>query len=378
MIPIKYNLRSLVVRRVGTLMTVFGVALTVSVFVSILAMVQGIQGVFVDTGEPLNLLIIRQGSQSETNSFFNRDIKGIVGTMDGVTAVSGEIIILLNQERTTGGSTNLLLRGISDKTMELRPKIKLAGGRMFKPGLRELVISKTVSGRFKNTGLGDTVKIGKTTWNIVGLIDAAHTAYDSEVWGVYNEVSGEFDRPIYSSLLVRVSSPEVIQSVKDRIANDRRIKLDVFREQEYFAGQTSTATPIKVIGYVVAIIMAIGSCFAVMNTMYAATAYRSREIATLRVLGYKRRNILLSFMLESFVLSVLGGIAGCLLALPVNGISTGTMNFQSFSEIVFQFRVTPRLMLEGIVFAAFMGVIGGLLPARSAAKTQIIRALREA
>jgi len=378
MIPFKYNLRSLIVRRVGTVMTVFGVALTVSVFISILAMVQGIQGVFVDTGEPLNLLVIRQGSQSETNSFFAREIKGIVETMDGVSTVSGEAIVLLNQERSSGGSTNVVLRGISDKSLELRPKIKLVEGRMFRPGLREVVVAKTISGRFKNTRLGDKVKIGKTTWDIVGLIDAAHTAYDSEIWADYNEVAGEFERPIYSSLLIRVADASSIQTLKDRIANDPRIKLDVFREQEYFANQTSTATPIKVMGYVVAIIMAIGSCFAIMNTMYAATAYRSREIATLRVLGYKRRNILVSFMLESLVLSVLGGIVGVMLALPVNGISTGTMNFQSFSEIVFQFRITPQLMAEGILFAAVMGVIGGLLPARSAAKALIVRALREA
>jgi putative ABC transport system permease protein len=376
-IPFKYNLRSIVVRRVGTLMTVLGVALTVSVFIAILAMVQGIQGTFVDTGEPLNLLVIRKGSQSETNSFFDREIKGVIETTSGVSVVSGEIIILLNQERVGGGATNVVLRGISDKSMELRPRVKLVDGRMFKPGLREVVISKTISGKFKNMSMGDKVKIGRTTWDIVGLIDASNTAYDSEVWGDYNEVSGEFERPIYSTLLMRVSDQSVIGPVMDRIANDQRIKLDVFREQQYFANQTSTATPIKVLAYVVAVIMAIGSCFAVMNTMYAATAYRAREIATLRVLGFKRRTILASFMLESLVLSILGGIVGILLALPVNGLTSGTMNFQSFSEVVFKFRITPQLMFDAMIFAAVMGVIGGLLPARTAARMQIVRAMRE-
>src|SRR5262245_42903705 len=377
MIPIKYNVRSLIVRRVGTIMTVMGVALTVAVFVSILAMVQGIESTFISTGEPLNLIIIRQGSQSETNSFFNRDIKGIVETTEGVQTVSGEMIVLINADRTSGGATNVIVRGVSDKSMELRPTIKLAEGRMFRPGLREVVVAKTLSGRFKDTRLGDKIKIGRTTWDVVGVIDASGTAYDSEIWGEYNEVASEFDRPIYSSLLVRVADPSAIESVKERIANDRQIKLDVFRQKEYFETQTSTSAPIRILGYVVAIIMSIGSCFAVMNTMYAATAYRTREIATLRVLGFKRRNILLSFMMESLVLAVLGGIVGCLLALPVNGISTGTLNFASFSEVVFKFRITPTLMFEGIVFAAVMGTIGGLLPARLAARTLIIRALRE-
>jgi putative ABC transport system permease protein len=377
MIPIKYNVRSLIVRRVGTIMTVLGVALTVAVFVSILAMVQGIESTFISTGEPLNLIIIRQGSQSETNSFFDRDIKGIVETIDGVQTVSGETIVLINADRTSGGATNVIVRGISDKSIELRPSVKLAEGRMFRPGLREVVVAKTLSGRFKDTRLGDKIKIGRTTWDVVGVIDASGTAYDSEIWSDYNEVSSEFERPIYSSLLVRVADASAIESVKDRIAKDRRIKLDVFREKEYFESQTSTSAPIRILGYMVAIIMSIGSCFAVMNTMYAATAYRTREIATLRVLGFKRRSILLSFMLESLVLAILGGIVGCLLALPVNGISTGTLNFASFSEVVFKFRITPKLMLEGIVFAAVMGTIGGFLPARLAARTLIIRALRE-
>jgi putative ABC transport system permease protein len=377
MIPIKYNVRSLIVRRVGTIMTVLGVALTVAVFVSILAMVQGIESTFISTGEPLNLIIIRQGSQSETNSFFNRDIKGIVETTEGVQTVSGEMIVLINADRTTGGATNVIVRGVSDKSLELRPTIKLAEGRMFRPGLREVVVAKTLSGRFKDTRLGDKIKIGRTTWDVVGVIDASDTAYDSEIWSDYNEVASEFERPIYSSLLVRVADQSAVASVKDRIANDRRIKLDVFREKEYFASQTSTSAPIRILGYVVAIIMSIGSCFAVMNTMYAATAYRTREIATLRVLGFKSGSILMSFMLESLVLAVLGGIVGCLIALPVNGISTGTLNFASFSEVVFKFRITPKLMLEGILFAAVMGTIGGLLPARMAARTLIIRALRE-
>ena len=377
MIPIRYNLRSVVVRRVGTLMTVLGVGLTVAVFVSILAMVHGLQNTFTDTGEPLNLIVIRQGSQSETNSFFNRDIKGIIETMPGVESVAGEIVVVINRTRVTGDTSNVMVRGVSAKSsMELRPGIRIAEGRMFKPGLRELVVSRAVSLRFKNANIGDTMKIGRSTWNVVGILDASKSAHDSEIWGNYDEVAEEFERPVYSSLLVRVNGAPDVAAVKDRIAGDRRVKLDVFSEKEYFATQTSSALPIQVLGYLVAIIMAIGSCFAVMNTMYAATAYRTREIATLRVLGYRRFSILVSFVFESVLLALCGGIAGCLMALPVNGITTGTTNFTSFSEVVFQFRITPGLMIEGILFAVIMGGIGGFLPGIRAAFTPIVRALR--
>jgi putative ABC transport system permease protein len=357
-------------------MTIFGVALTVAVFVSVLAMVNGLENTFVDTGEPLNLVLIRQGSQAETNSFFDREIKGIVETMEGVVAVAGEIIVLINHPRETGDSANIMVRGISDKSLELRPKIRLVEGRMFRTGLREVIVSRSVSNRFRNTRLGDAIKIGRTDWDVVGIFDASRTAYDSEIWGDYNEISQEFERPIYSSLLVKSADESSIEPIRDKLSQDRRVRLDTFRETEYFENQTSAALPIKILGYLIAAIMAVGSSFAVMNTMYAATAYRTREIATLRVLGFKRRNILLSFMMESLLLALLGGGLGCLLALPVNGISTGTANMASFSEVVFEFRITPRLILDGMIFAAVMGTIGGLLPARLAARLPIVRALR--
>ncbi|PYS47064.1 MAG: ABC transporter permease [Acidobacteria bacterium] len=365
MIPVKYNFRSLVVRRVGTMMTIGGVALTVGIFVSILAMVNGLENTYVNSGEPLNLVLLRKGSQTETNSYYSRSFKGIVETMNGVQAVSGEILVIINHPRLTGESANLIVRGISDKTFELRPKIKLVEGRMLKTGLREVLVSRSVSNRFKDGTIGDTIHIGRTGWKVVGIFDASRTPYDSEIWGDYGDVAQEFDRPIYSSVLVRCADEG---SLKE--------EMDAPRETEYFESQVGTAAPMKVLGYVVGIIMAIGSCFAVMNTMYAATAYRTREIATLRVLGFRRRNILLSFMLESLLLALIGGALGCLMALPMNGISTGTANFLTFSEIVFQFRVTPRLMLIGLMFSAVVGTLGGFLPARLAARIPIVRALR--
>jgi putative ABC transport system permease protein len=296
--------------------------------------------------------------------------------MEGVESVSGEILVLVNSPRVTGESTNIVVRGVSDKSLTLRPQLKVVEGRMFRPGLREIVVSRSIASRFKNAGIGEDLKIGRTTWKVVGILDAARTAYDSEAWADYNAIAEEFDRPVYSSLLVRATDKAAIESIKARVEEDRRVKLSVFGEREYFASQTNAALPIQILGYLVGAIMAVGSCFAVMNTMYAATTYRTREIATLRLLGFNRRNILLSFMLESIVLSLIGGILGCLLALPVHGISTGTANFNNFAEVLFQFRITPFLIGIGIGFAIIMGTIGGLLPAFRAARTPIVRALR--
>ena len=376
MIPVKYNVRSLVVRRVGTAMTILGVALTVAVFVSVLALVHGLENTYADTGDPLNLITIREGSQAETNSYFNRDIKSIVETLDGVSTVSGEIIILINHPRVDGSDANVIVRGVPVEAVGLRPGMEIVEGRMFRPGVGEVIVSRSVSNRFESAALGDRIRIGRVDWDIVGIFDAGRTAYDSEIWGSYNEVSGEFERPIYSSLLIRAADETSIPGLQQRIADDRRLQLDVFREIEYFRAQTSTAIPIQIIGTFIAIIMAIGSSFAVMNTMYAATAYRTREIATLRLLGFRRRSIMASFFLESLILAIAGGVVGCLMALPVNGISTGTLNFASFSEVMFEFRITRDLLTQGMIFAAIMGIVGGILPARLAARLPIVRALR--
>jgi len=357
-------------------MTVLGVALTVAVFVSILAMGTGLQSVYVETGEPLNLILIRQGSQVETNSFFNRNLKLIVDATEGVDAVAGEVVVLVNHPRKTGQPANIVVRGISDKSMALRPRVRLVDGRMFRGGLREIVVSRPIAERFRDAQLGSRIKMGRSMWTVVGIMDGSHTAYDSEIWGDYNEISSEFERYIYSSLLIRCVDQATLPIVRQKLQSDRRIQLDVFTQQEYFEAQTGTGSALKFLGYMIAGIMAIGSCFAVMNTMYAATAYRTREIATLRVLGFRKGEILVSFMLESLVIALLGGALGCFFSLPMNGISTGMGNMSTFSEITFNFRVTPDLMLNGMIFAGIMGLLGGYLPARLAARIPIVRALR--
>src|SRR5213593_3424564 len=227
MIPLKYNFRSLVVRRLGTMMTIGGVALTVGILVSISALVNGLETTYVNSGEPLNLVLLRKGSQTETNSYYSRSFKGIVETMNGVQAVSGEILVIINHPRLTGESANLIVRGISDKTFELRPKIRLVEGRMLKTGLREVLVSRSVSNRFKDARIDDTIHIGRSGWKVVGIFDAARTPYDSEIWGDYGDVAQEFDRPIYSSLLVRCADEGSLKEVQQKIVDDRRTRREL-------------------------------------------------------------------------------------------------------------------------------------------------------
>jgi len=383
-IPLKYNFRNLLVRRTTTLMTAFSITLTVAVFVVLMALAQGLQISLSATGQPLNVLIMREGAQSEATSSVTRDslqvikyLHGIAKTDKGDPWVSPELIVLINLSRRgeTQGS-NVTIRGLGPDGPTLRPEFKVVEGRFFKSGLREVVASKKIVGRFQNCGLGDKVKFAKGYWTVVGIFEAGDTAYDSEIWADVNDLATDFDREAYSSVMVRAADAGSIAGLRDQISNDRRLHLKPQTEREYYDSQTRFAAPIKALGLFIAVLMAVGASFAAMNTMYAAVARRTKEIGTLRVLGYSRGSILLSFVFESILIAVLGGALGCLLALPVNGLTTGTTNFATFSEVAFNFRVTPGLLLSGMIFAAFMGFLGGLFPAWRAAHENIVTALR--
>ena len=383
-IPLKYNFRNLLVRRTTTLMTAFSITLTVAVFVVLMALAQGLQLSLSATGQPLNVLIMREGAQSEATSSVTRDslqviryLYGIAKTGKGEPWVSPELIVLINLPRRgeTQGS-NVTIRGLGPDGPALRPKFKMVEGRFFKSGLREVITSRKIAGRFQNCGLGDKVKFAKGYWTVVGIFEAGDTAYDSEIWADVNDLATDFDREAYSSVMVRAADTGSIAGLRDQISNDRRLHLKPQTEREYYESQTRFAAPIKALGLFIAVLMAVGASFAAMNTMYAAVARRTKEIGTLRVLGYSRGSILLSFVFESILIAMLGGALGCLLALPVNGLTTGTTNFATFSEVAFNFRVTPGLLLSGGVFAAFMGLLGGLFPAWRAAHENIVTALR--
>jgi putative ABC transport system permease protein len=384
-IPISYNIRNLVLRKGLTVMTALGIALTVTTAIFLMALIAGLDRAFVSSGDPLNVLVLRKGSEAELTGGFDRslfptlkELPGIAKDSHGEPMASGELVVVIVLPRRDGtGEVNVTVRGMMPDGLELRPGAKLAEGRWFEPGQREVVVSKSVSGRFSHAHLGDTMEFGKGSWKVVGVFDAGGSAYESEIWGDGNQMASDFDRREgLSSAYLHATDPIAAEALKNRVSDDQRLKLEGYIEKDYYAKQTSSGTPIKVIGTVVALIMAIGSIFAAMNTMYAAVAYRGREIATLRVIGFSRPAILTSFVIESLLLALLGALVGILLMLPFNGMQTGTSNQVTFSEVVFALRITPQVAMRAIVFALVMGLVGGLAPAWHAARQNILNALR--
>ena len=393
-IPISYNVRNLILRKGLTVMTALGIALTVTTAIFLMALVAGLNRAFVSSGSPLNVLVLRKGSEAELSGGFDASLYPTLKTLPGISKdshgepmTSGEWVVVIVLPRKDGtGEVNVTVRGMMPDGLEMRqlpdnpggtPKLKLAEGRWFQTGQREVVVSKSIRNRFAHSNIGDTMDFGKGSWKVVGVFDAGGSASESEVWGDVNQMASDFDRQGgFSSAYLRATDPIAADALKNRVSDDQRLKLEGFNETDYYAKQTSSGAPIKVIGIVVGFIMAIGSIFAAMNTMYAAVAYRGREIATLRVIGFSRPAILTSFVLESLLLSLLGAAAGILLMLPFNGMQTGTSNAVTFSEIVFALRITPQVAGYAILFALIMGFVGGLAPAWHAARQNILNALR--
>jgi len=384
-IPISYNIRNMKLRKGLTIMTALGIALTVTTAIFIMALLAGLNKAFATSGNPLNVLVLRKGSTSELTGPFPADNFQVLKTLPGVARdshgeplVSGEITVVIVLPRKDGsGEVNVTVRGMMQDGLELRPAIKLAQGRWFTPGQREVVVSSSINKRFEHANIGDSVHIGKGQWPIVGIFDGSGTAHDSEIWGDVNQLVTDFERTVYSSVLVRATDPAAAQALKNRANDDQRLELNGVLEPDYYASQTKSGGPIKFVGWIVAFIMAVGSCFAAANTMYAAVAYRGREIATLRVIGFSRPSILTSFMLESLLLSLLGATLGIILMLPFNGMTTGTQNQVTFSEVVFSLQMTPAVIGIAVLFALIMGVVGGFAPAWHASRRDILSALRD-
>ena len=385
-IPVSYNLRNLVVRKTTTLMTALGIALTVAVLLAIMALLSGLRATLGASGDPLQIVVMRKGSESELVSNFTReqfqDLKfkaGIAREPNGDPMASLEIVTVINLASVDApDGMNVSVRGLLPIGIAMRPGIKLAGGRWFDPGKRELVAGKSIAQRYPGARIGKHITFGRGDWVVVGVMDAGNSAQNSEIFGDLDQISSDLQREgVLSSALVRAADPAAAAALINSINDDRRLDMNAVSEKEYYALQTSSAAPIEYIGIFVCLIMAVGSSFAAMNTMYAAVARRAREIGTLRVLGFSRGSILFSFFVESLLLAALGGLLGCVLVLPLNGVTTG-IGSTTFSELAFAFRVTPRIMAAGIVFAAILGAVGGLFPARMAARKEILAALREA
>ena len=389
-LPLRYNLRNVLVRWRTTVFTILGIAAVVAVFVLLRGMARGIERSSGNTGDPRNILVVRKGSQAESGSLVTREqfrtlryFDEIAKDARGEPVISAELVMIVSAPRRGGtGEANTLLRGVTAGGMELRPQVTLKEGRWFTPGKREVVVAQRLASRFAGFEIGGTIKAGPDRLTVVGHFDGTGSAFDSEAWMDADEARSIFDRDMYSSVLLRPRDEAALTNLVARIQADKRLSLRAEREVDYYSKQTMTAVPIKYLAGMLGVAMSIGAVFAAMNTMYASVAARTREIGTLRVLGFSRAAIVVCFLVEGSFLAMLGGILGSTLAwgvyafVVVRGINFGTMDFQSFAETVFQFRVTPDLMLLGVLFSVAIGLAGSLLPALRAARLPVISALK--
>lgn len=384
-IPISYNIRNLIVRKTTTLMTAAGIAMTVAVLLAVMGLVSGLRSAFGATGDPLHLLVMRKGGNAELTSLLTqqqfqviKNFPGIASGRDGQPMASLEVITITTiPTKDNPDGSNITLRGLSQRGLEMR-HLKIIAGRWFRPGQRELVVGKSTASRYDAAQPGKQLRFGKGYWQVVGVMDGGGTAVDSEIFADANQLASDFNRAdTYSSALLQATDEITAAALKKSLESDPRLNITVLSEKDYYAQQTVSSRPIEFLGYFVCIIMAVGSAFAAMNTMYAAVARRAKEVGTLRVLGFTRGSILISFLLESLMLSVVGGVIAILVTLPLNNVTTGLGNFLTFSETNFNFRIGPDVMIIGIVFSLVLGALGGLLPARQAAHKQILTALRE-
>ena len=387
-VPISYNFRSIRARWTSTIVAVLGIAGTVGVFVAMLSLARGFRATLVASGSPGNALVMRAGSTSEMMGGITldsikvlQDAPGVAHDASGSPILTQDVVgVIPIPLITTGTDANVQVRGVSPNVLQVRTFVKIVQGRMFRPGLNELVVGKNASKTYQGLTLGSNIDFAGGHWRVVGIFDAGGSAFDSEVWSdsqIFNQV---LQRPanIFQSATVHLASPATFQEFKDAVTKDPRMNVDVWREIDYYAKQSTAMTRlITVLGGLVAAIMAVGAIFGALNTMYSAVAERGREIATMRAVGFSTWNVILSFLFEALLISFLGGIIGCLVVLPLNGVTTSTMNMQTFSNVAFAFKITFDLLVMGVLFALVMGVLGGLLPAVRAAIQPVAVALRE-
>lgn len=390
MMSLKYNVRNVFVRWRATLATIFGIAMLVLVYVSLQSMAAGLEKSSRDTGDPRNVMILRKGSTAESSSQITREqfqrlkySPEIARDSQGRPLISADVLTVLSLPRLDGsGNATVSVRGMTPEGMQLRPQVRLVRGRWFVPGHGEVVTSTRVAGRFGHCDVGDTLRARGRELRVVGLFDGGNTAFDSELWMDAEEARSVFELKNYSSVLARAASSEAATALMHRITSDKAQPLRAEAEFHYYEQQTRAALPIKLLGQFLAVAMSAGALFAAMNTMYARVGARTREIGTLRVLGYRRRTILGNLLVEGAMLAAFGGVLGCVGALLVqawllaHGTSFGTMSFSTFQEVMFQFRLTPLILLKGLCFALAVGVAGSILPALRAARLPVIVALK--
>lgn len=385
-LPISYNVRNLRVRWQVTLLAIFGIALVVTVFVFLTAMANGFRIALRATGRTDNAILVQKGSQSELTSGIGREASSLMivdsriarGT-DGQPLASPEIVVVANQPRKTDGAeVNVLIRGVTPRAFDVRGGIRIVRGKAFTPGIDEIIVGERVAERF-GLEVGKTVSLQKRNWSVVGVFASEGSGFESEIWGDLDTLAGPFRRQGgYQSIAVRLADPSTFEAFKKTFEDDPQVQVSIHQERKYYEDQAGgVVNALMGLAAFVSVVMGIGAVFGAMNTMYAIVAARTREIGTLRALGFSRRSILFSFVLESVFLAFVGGVLGCVLALPANGVTSAT-NGANFSELAFAFRITPVALGYGLFFAVVMGFLGGLLPATRASRLPITTALREA
>ena len=386
-IPIIYNLRSVRARWVSAIVAVLGIAGTVGVFIAMLSLARGFKATLVASGSPDNALIRRAGSTGEIDGSVPLDQVKVIQDAPGIARdgdrplVSPEVVVIAAFPlKATGTDANVQVRGVSPDALKVRRNVHMKEGRFFQPGLNELIVGRNVPSTYAGLNLGNTVRFGGGNWSVVGVFDAGGSAFDSEVWCDARVLSQVYKRPenIFSSITVRLTSPAALTQLKDSLTSDPRMQVQVDREVDYYEKQSrGLTTLITILGTLVAGVMGIGAIFGALNTMYSAVSERSREIATMRAIGFGAAAIIVSFIFEALFISLIGGVVGCAAILPLNGFTTSAMNWQTFSHLAFAFRVTPLLLGIGVGFALLMGLAGGVPPAIRAARRPVVLALRE-
>ena len=384
-LPLAYSLRNLRARKLTTVLTAGGMALVVFVFATVLMLEEGLRQTLVETGSADNVVVIRRGSETEVQSGVERAQAAVVESLPqvalgegGAPLMSKETVVLISLlKRGTDKPANVIIRGMGANGLLLRPQVRIAAGRMYRPGAAEVVAGRSIADRFEGGGLGETMRFGGRDWQVVGVLESGRTGFDSEIWGDAEQLMAAFRRPVFSSLLLRLNSVEGFDALRQAMEDDPRIKLEAKRESQYYADQSEVlARFIRYLGVTLSVIFSLGAIIGAMITMYAAVATRVGEIGTLRALGFRRGSVLAAFLAESLMLGLIGGLVGLGLASAMQFFSISTMNWQSFAELAFTFTLTPGIALQSLVFALLMGFVGGFLPAFRAARMEIVTALR--
>lgn len=384
-IPFSYSLRNLWARRLTTALTASGMSLVVFVFTTILMLAQGLQQTLVETGSYDNVVVIRKGSGSEVQSWVDRYQASVIETdplvatgADGKPLAAKELVVLIGlPKKDTNQVSNVTVRGITDNSLFLRPQVMLSKGRMPMMGAAEVVVGANIANRFRGADLGGELRFGMRQWRIVGIFDAGNTGFSSEIWGDVEQFLPAFRRPVFSSMVFRISDPSRFEELKGRVETDPRLTQEIKRETRYYLEQSEMmAKFLRILGISLTLIFSLGAIIGAMITMYAAVANRTGEIGTLRALGFSRKSILLSFLGEALLLGLCGGAAGIFFASFMQLVTVSTVNFQTFSELAFKFSLTVDIVVKAVIFAVVMGFVGGVLPAARAAHMNIVDALR--